>query len=386
MTVFTKTIPDYQGTSQDSALIRDLTAENEQLRETLKNLLEQATHNHQVMRRHQAFDLQVVGASGFTELIGSIVQTLPLIAELDVVTLTLLDHGGDIHRVLQNLGVDFNCYPNLLFVENEAELGNLPLASHQASMGLFNAQQHRQLFPADLTTPASVAIVPLLRNKRLIGSLNLGSRDPARFTANLGTDFIEHMASIIAISLENVISNELLKYISLTDPLTGVHNRRFFDRRLLEEIGRARRQGYPLACMYIDIDFFKQINDTVGHQGGDDVLRELATRIKAELRLSDALARFGGEEFVVLLIDANSTSACMVAERIRLGIANQPFKLRTGRYCDVTVSIGVATLCDLGGTERNKPIETIAQNFLELADHALYEAKEYGRNRVVCTK
>lgn len=386
MTVSTKTIPDYKGAPQDSALIRELTAENQQLRETLKNLLEQATHNHQVMRRHQAFDLQVVGASSFTELIGSIVQTLPLIAELDVVTLTLLDHGGDIHRVMQNLGVDFNCYPNLLFIENETELGSLPLASHQAAMGGFDAQLHRQMFPADLTTPASVAIVPLLRNKRLIGSLNLGSRDPDRFTANLGTDFIEHMASIIAISLENVISNELLKYISLTDPLTGVHNRRFFDRRLLEEIGRARRQGYALSCMYIDIDFFKQINDTVGHQGGDDVLRELATRIKAELRLSDALARFGGEEFVVLLIDANSTSACMVAERIRLGIANQPFKLRTGRYCDVTVSIGVATLSDLSGTERSKPIETIAQTFLEQADHALYEAKEYGRNRVVCAK
>jgi two-component system cell cycle response regulator len=188
------------------------------------------------------------------------------------------------------------------------------------------------------------------------------------------------MASIIAICLENVISNEMLKYIGLTDSLTGVYNRRYIDRRLLEEIARARRQAYRISVMYIDIDHFKLVNDTVGHQGGDEVLREVAVRIKAELRLSDALARFGGEEFVVLLIDADQESSAMVAQRIRAGIANAPFALTTGEQLAVSVSIGVATLDDF---ERDHAIEGVAQQLVAHADMALYQAKEAGRNRVV---
>jgi diguanylate cyclase (GGDEF)-like protein len=188
------------------------------------------------------------------------------------------------------------------------------------------------------------------------------------------------MGSIISICLETVISNEMLKYIGLTDALTGVYNRRYLDRRLLEEIARARRQAYRLSCLYIDVDHFKQVNDTHGHQAGDDVLREVASRIKAELRMSDALGRFGGEEFVVLLIDADLDSANMVAQRIRASIADQPFLLPDGEMLPVSVSIGVASL---GDVEREQAIEGVAQQLLAQADQALYEAKEAGRNRVV---
>jgi diguanylate cyclase (GGDEF)-like protein len=172
----------------------------------------------------------------------------------------------------------------------------------------------------------------------------------------------------------------MLKFIGLTDSLTGVYNRRYIDRRLVEEIARARRQGYRISCMYIDIDHFKQVNDTVGHQGGDDVLREVAARIKAELRISDALGRFGGEEFVVLLIDADLESASMVAQRIRASVALAPVDLSTGEQVAVTVSIGVATLDDF---ERDHAIEGVAQDLVAQADTALYQAKANGRNRVV---
>jgi diguanylate cyclase (GGDEF)-like protein len=236
------------------------------------------------------------------------------------------------------------------------------------------------MFPHPPPGLQSIALVPLLRNKRLIGSLNLGSLDPTRFTPAMGTDFVEHMASIIAICLENVISNEMLKYIGLTDSLTGVYNRRYIDRRLLEEIARARRQNYPVSVMYIDIDHFKRVNDSVGHQGGDEVLREVCHRIKAELRQSDALARFGGEEFVVLLIDAPLESATMVAERIRASVAATTMELAGGAGIPVTVSIGVATLDDF---KRDSAIEAIAQTLVARADAALYRAKESGRNRVM---
>lgn len=364
---------------------RELIAENESLRARMAYLLEQAERNHEIMRRHQAFDLEIVGAATFPELVGTIFRSLPVISELDIVTLALVDQDADIHTVMHKLGVDFAALPQLVFVANQAALGFVPARPlfpnpPKPLLGPYHPAAHKAIFPNPPPGLQSVALVPLLRNKRLIGSLNMGSLDPTRFTPALGTDFIEHMASIIAICLENVISNEMLKYIGLTDSLTGVYNRRYIDRRLLEEIARARRQAYRISCMYIDIDHFKQVNDSVGHQGGDEVLREVAARIKAELRLSDALGRFGGEEFVVLLIDANLESSTAVAQRIRASIADRPFELSGGERIPVSVSIGVATLDDF---ERDHAIEGVAQELVAHADTALYQAKEAGRNRVV---
>jgi two-component system cell cycle response regulator len=160
-----------------------------------------------------------------------------------------------------------------------------------------------------------------------------------------------------------------------------VNNRRYVERRLHEEIGRVTRQGYALSCLYIDIDHFKKINDTIGHQGGDEVLREVASRIKAELRLSDALGRYGGEEFLALLIDAESRDAAIVAERIRASVAEQTFATTADENLAVSVSIGVATLIS---PDRNATIESIAQQLIAQGDRALYQAKHNGRNQVVC--
>lgn len=365
---------------------RELIAENEALRARIAQMMEQADLNHAIMCRHQAFDLDIVGSDNFAALVGTIFRNLPAISELDAVTLSLVDEEADIRTVMDKLGVKFDSLPQLLFVDAAAELGFVPPRSPaytgppRPMLGPYHPAAHKNLFPHPPPGLQSIAQVPLLRNKRLIGSLNLGSCDAGRFTPAMGTDFIEHMASIIAICLENVISNEMLKYIGLTDSLTDVYNRRYIDRRLLEEVARARRQQYEVSVMYIDIDHFKKVNDTVGHHGGDEVLREVAARIKAELRLSDALARFGGEEFVVLLIDAGIDSATMVAQRIRASIAGTPFRLANDATILVSVSIGVATLDDY---ERENPLESVAHKLVAHADAALYQAKESGRNRVV---
>ena len=365
---------------------RDVEAENESLRARLDYLVEQAERNHEIMCRHQAFDLEIVGSDSFQALIGTIFGSLPAIAGLDIVTLSLVDEEADIRTVMDKLGVDFNNFPHMIFVDAVAALGFVPSRSEvftgppKPTLGPYHPAVHQPMFPHQPPGLQSIALVPLLRNKRLIGSLNMGSLDATRFTPAMATDFIEHMASIIAICLENVISNEMLKYIGLTDSLTGVYNRRYIDRRLLEEIGRARRQAYRISCLYIDIDHFKQVNDSSGHQGGDEVLREVAARIKAELRISDALGRFGGEEFVVLLIDANLDSATQVAQRILHSIAGTPFVLSGGESLTISVSIGVATLDDF---ERDHAIEGVAQALVAHADSALYKAKEGGRNRVV---
>lgn len=358
----------------------ELVNQNLQLHDQLTTLIEQARDNEKIMQRHQLLDLEFIGALGLPELIKSIFQLFPALCDLDVVTLVLVDPGHQIGRILTDLRVDVSGFPGLLFVEHGARLGRRFERMRKPLLGPYIKRQHGRMFPESGPAPASVASVPLLRQGRVIGWLNLGSADASRFIRGMATDFLEHRASIIAICLENVINHERLKHIGLTDPLTGVNNRRYVEQRLLEEVGRTRRQGYALSCMYIDIDHFKQINDSVGHQAGDMVLREVAVRIKAELRLSDALARFGGEEFVVLLIDAGLVSAQRVAERIRRSIAEKPLALNGGELIDVTVSIGVATLSHPDSPES---IDRLAQDLIACADRALYEAKKSGRNTVV---
>ena len=357
-----------------------LVAENLQLRDRLVQLLEQAQRNQQIMRRHQAFDLKFIGANTLHELINCIFETLSESSQLDVITLCLIDSDYDIRRIMADLSLETSEFPNLLFIDRATDIGTLLPDLHKPVLSTYDSEKHAAIFPPQVLLPASAAVVPLRRQGRLIGCLCLGSLVAERFADGMATDFIEHLGSIIAICLENVINNERLKRIGLTDSLTGVNNRRYLENRLEEEIGRTQRGETSLSCLYIDIDHFKKINDTLGHQAGDEVLREIAMRIKAELRLSDALARFGGEEFIVLLIDAPLLHAMVVAERIRANIANKRITLSDGKQQSVTVSIG---LTELRPQDRLLEVEKIAPLLLSRADGALYQAKNTGRNRVV---
>lgn len=359
---------------------QQLVTENLRLRQQLAELLTHAKQNQQILERYQAFDLQFIAANGFRELIETIFHGFAPAAGLDMVTLILNDPDQEIRRILGALHIDLSEFPQLLFVEEDARTELQQSSAYAPQLGPYAAHQHQSTFPRSDGTLASVAIVPLMRHARLIGRLNLGSKDRSRFKSGMRTDFIEHLAAIVAICIENVVNNERLKHIGLTDPLTGVSNRRYVELRLKEEIGRSRRHARPLCCMYIDIDRFKQINDRFGHQTGDLVLCDVAARIKAELRLSDAIGRFGGEEFVVLLVDAEMSAALGVAERIRRSIAGKPLILAGEEKLHVTVSIGVSVL---PSENDGDSIEASAHKLLALADQALYRAKENGRNRVV---
>ncbi|MBC3809325.1 sensor domain-containing diguanylate cyclase [Undibacterium seohonense] len=349
------------------------------VRAQLQDLLVEARHNQDILNRHQTLDLQLIGSHSFRELIQHIFVTLAELCELDQVTLSLVNSQHNLQDMLADLKIDSTEFPFLLFVQSETELQIEARPLKKPVLGNYETDVHQILFAPCFEQPISVAIIPLIRQSKLLGSLNLGSMDAERFSFDMGTDFVERLASIIAICLENVINSERLTQISLTDALTNVSNRRYVEQRMLEEIGRARRQHYCIACMYLDIDHFKNINDQHGHQGGDDVLREVAKRIKAELRLSDTIGRFGGEEFVVLLVNTSHANALMVAERIRNSIADKPFSLSMGGMCDVTISIGIATLSD---DHNLGEIDSTANDLLLRADRALYQAKDQGRNCV----
>jgi two-component system, cell cycle response regulator len=172
---------------------------------------------------------------------------------------------------------------------------------------------------------------------------------------------------------ENVFHKELYK-MAVVDALTGIHNKRFFMERLKEELSHAKRGGRELSLLMMDIDHFKQKNDTYGHLAGDMVLSSVAKNLQGIIRTEDILARYGGEEFGVILRGTGEDDAAALAERMRASVAAAKFVYES-QPIPVTISIGVATL------DADRPFPT-PEAFIEAADKSLYASKEGGRNCV----
>ncbi len=168
-------------------------------------------------------------------------------------------------------------------------------------------------------------------------------------------------------------SNDQLRELSSVDPLTKLFNRRYFMQALETEYERTRRYGAPLSFVMLDIDHFKRLNDTHGHQAGDDVLRGLADLLRMQVRTTDIAGRYGGEEFCVLLPHTGFPGAADLARRVRAAVEATPMETRAGPLA-ITASLGVA-VCPA-------PRIRSADDLIRLADEALYEAKAAGRNRV----
>jgi diguanylate cyclase (GGDEF)-like protein len=255
------------------------------------------------------------------------------------------------------------------------ELGSNP------TLCAYHDEKHRWLFPDVAPNPRSIAVLPLARRGRVMGSLNLGSQDPYRFANGARTDFLSRLAAVAGICIENTLNFHRLRTAGMTDALTGIKNRRFFNERMLEEVSRAHRNQQPLTFLLLDIDRFKHINDTHGHLAGDRILRDVAQRIARALRVTDVLTRYGGEEFAAILPDTDAEVGCQVAERIRTEISDDTFYLANGEALSATISIGAAVVDE---EQPGKDLEEQVHELTEQADRALLDAKERGRNRVVC--
>ncbi len=166
---------------------------------------------------------------------------------------------------------------------------------------------------------------------------------------------------------------EKLEYLATHDSLTELYNRRVLERRMTEEMDRATRYGHVISACMLDIDHFKSINDTYGHQAGDNVLQNVAKIFKNTIRKTDYVVRYGGEELFAILPETWLAKAKELAERLRSHIANHPFPIEGNKELKLTVSIGIATF-----PEHAKSW----QELVEVADSTMYTAKKAGRNQV----
>ena len=356
--------------------LADLEGENRALREQLAAFKRDAQHNQEILQSFHERELALLSADSLPTLLNTLTDGLRRSFRVDELSVVIVDAEYDIRQLLVHAGSRVESYPEVRFVEDIGELSPIYNRLTGPLLGPWVPYEHSGLFTR--TDLRSVALLPMERRGMLTGSLNFGSRDAERFTRAHASDFLSRMANVGAVCLENAVNRERLVLSGLTDALTELYNRRYLTRRLEEEVARAQRYAHPLSCLFADVDHFKRINDTYGHAAGDEVLRELAARLRGHLRPSDVAVRFGGEEFALLLPQTALREAGRIAERIRGMVNGEPVRTRAG-LIPVTVSIGVAQARPAIGQRR----DAVGNALLAAADAALYQAKEQGRDCVV---
>jgi diguanylate cyclase (GGDEF)-like protein len=357
----------------------DITTDLCILQSHLDGMLDRVQDNSLTLKRFQVFEMQLLGLNTLPEMIDHMLSETKTFFDLDAVSFCLIDEKAEIAGFLNDDGYDYASKEGLLLLKDKELLKSTFGLSPRPFLGSYKQSNCAGFFVNGRRKPLSVAILPLTRRGKIFGSLNFGSYTHNRFASDMATDFIEHMVSVVSICLENNLNYEMMRRTSHFDTLTGVNNRRFLEQRIGEEVDRSQRDESPLSCLFLDIDHFKLINDSFGHQAGDHVLSLVAGMIKKQLRSNDVLARYGGEEFVALLSAIGEKKAGDIAERIRHSIKG--LKVRYNNTdISVTISIGLAVY-----QPSHSPLVSTADISAQLvhsADTALYHAKQNGRDRI----
>jgi diguanylate cyclase (GGDEF)-like protein len=368
---------DAHHATPESDILR-LEQDNHRLEERLAALTEEVGRNDSLLRKTQERELELLRAGSLTQLFERLIVGLRTSYQLDEVALILHDPQHEIRHLLAGDGVTAGEPPGVCFVDALVAVAPQLANLERPWLGRYRKADHELLVPGITAPPGSLALIPLRRNEPLDGVLVFSSTDPQRFTPELASDFLAHLGLVAAICVENAVNRARLLRSGLTDFLTGFHNRRYLHARLREELARAQRARHGLVCLMIDVDHFKRINDQYGHLAGDAVLREVAQRIDAEMRLSDTGARFGGDEFAMVLSNATMSDGERVAARVLHAVREQPITVGKGVQETVTLSIGVAAAKPGAG---QRDYKVLAERLIAEADAALYRAKSAGRNR-----
>ncbi|WP_196137253.1 sensor domain-containing diguanylate cyclase [Aliikangiella sp. G2MR2-5] len=378
------------------------------LQRTLNQLLDSAHKNQQTQEKFFQLELYFLQALSFEQLMSRLLQDFKSQFKVDQLELYLFDPDNDIRQLINEIygqlpHINLHYCDSLSIIQSfySTERNSLTNTDTQLKTTLTQKRDiinhlftptasitdSTQIQQSEIQASKSVALLPLKRGKIFTGSLHLGSKDLNRFSPNLATNFLDHLASIISVCIDNSVSQERFKHLSLVDMLTRTKNRRYFFQILGKEISRASRSAQSVSCLFLDIDHFKKINDRYGHAAGDRALKSVARTIQAQLRQSDTLARFGGEEFTVLLPNTDIQGAREIAERIRGKVEQQPVEYEKAKYLNLTLSIGVSCWTpDKTQSAKNDILESSTSEIKDLlvnqADKALYHAKENGRNQI----
>ncbi len=359
--------------------------ENRLLKRKLDSLLRQARTNERKQGLFDSLGYEIIGASTPEGLRDLLLLQVPARFQLQDVVLCIVDTEKDTEHLF--FGHDdearhlFRNKLKVLDIDKDTQqiqsLKHYPLLGSKVLIDypwLLNGLEEQEEFE-------SAALLPLIRSEQIIGALLLISCDVNRYQSSHGTEFLQKLSAMTAVAIENCLNQQRLKEIGYQDALTQAYNRRYFDLRFSDEIERCLRNDDELACMFLDVDFFKKVNDTYGHHIGDLVLMRMVAIVKEQVRACDVVARYGGEEFAVVLPGASVSVAKEIAERLREKVSKEKHVFYE-HALNITVSIGLTTLRNTEYSE-SWDTESLAAKLLDHADQALYTAKESGRNQVV---
>ena len=359
--------------------------ENRLLRRKLDSLLRQARTNEKKQELFDTFGFEVIGSSTPAQLRDMLLFQMQARFQLVDVVLCIIDFENDTDRLFY--GHDEEARElfgkKLLILNPDTDKEKIESLHSYPQLGQKTLIDYEWMLKNMGTIPhcESAAFLPLIRSDNIIGSMLLISQDMNRYQSSHGTEFLRKLSAMTAVAIENCLNQQRIKEIGFQDPLTQAYNRRYFDLRFKDEIERSMRKDENLACMFLDVDHFKKVNDTYGHNIGDEVLMRMVAIIKEQVRACDIVARYGGEEFVVALPGTNLDVAQDIAERLRITIFSEKHRFYD-QELTISISIGLTILQDVDQDKFHESDE-ISKLMLDRADQAVYIAKESGRNKVV---
>ena len=316
----------------------------------------------------------MLGASTLPDLLAAVASPDGAAAQASV-TLLLSDPTHELRHLLLG-GGRIPAPPGMLFADSLVGMAPQLAALREPWQGAYRVADHDLLFPG-AESLERVMLFPLRARGTLVGCLGLGLTGCLRVPGDGEPWLLGHIGDVMSAALERQLDAMRLRRSGITNPLTGWHTRRYLQARLNEAVARCQRHGGDVSCVLIDVDGLKGVNDAYGQLAGDRALHEIAARIEAQLRASDAAAHIDADQFVVLLPDARVESALPLAERILDAVRSEPIEAGPGLRLPMSVSIGLAAVA--AGPDSNQ--KSLSDHLLAKAESALHLAKTRGGNR-----
>ncbi len=339
-------------------LLQDITAQ--------KRMEEELLTEKRKLEQILAFDEQISTIREYNQLIDFIVEKTAVLLEAQKCSLMLLDKGGRELFIQGAKGLSEQVIKDCHMRLGEMVAGYVAQSRTPILVKNIEYDERFKRASKPYYLSRSFMSVPLLLENKLIGVINVSDHLQTKSFTEIDLRILSATAREVAIALENMELYKQLNFLTITDPLTLIYNYRQFTQSLNFEIKRRSRVAGNLCMILMDIDGFKLYNDTFGHLGGDELLKDIGKILKSQLRETDIVCRYAGDEFAIILPDISIDGAKTAAEKIRQAVESAAFK------APVTVSVGVAAYA-----------KGLSQyDFILKADRALYEAKRAGKNRV----
>jgi diguanylate cyclase (GGDEF)-like protein len=331
----------------------------------IESLLALIQQNEDIARKFNEIETQILSTLNFAGLFEILLTEIQEKFQIPYVWISLIE-SGEVPELLLSLGKSEILKTHLRIIDPASFRNLVPPGSPPLLLNK-NLERYYILFPENRNyLMRSMSISPITLDGTVIGSLNQADLSSDRFAPGMDTSLLESLARKVSLCLANVTAHEKLSFLAYHDPLTGLLNRRVMESILEREFFRGQRYASPLSLVFLDLDKFKAVNDSLGHNVGDELLQHTAKSLTQLVRNSDVVARFAGDEFVIILPETASQKAKNLMDRIQSHFKENPLHVANHTVA-ISLSFGVASSEDSGVTN--------PASLLSTADKRLYEMK-----------